>query len=118
MNIERGLIEINKNGIYILSVGHFYKINSDYIIPTEIKDNQKVLGINTGNKFDFCFNIELVNGKQFFGCIIKEIKKEYTIQRIGGYNKQFFNPFDSNYKSLLPKSVKIEEIKSIEIATF
>ena len=119
MNLERGIIEINRNGKYILSVGHYFKINENYRIPLEIKDNQKVLGIKTGNKFDFCYNIELNSGKELFGYIIKQNNsQEYIIQRIGGYNKHLYNPYDSNYKSLLVESAKIDEIKSIAIASF
>jgi hypothetical protein len=119
MNLERGIIETNKNVRYILSVGHFFKINDDYCIPHEIKDNQKVLGIKTGNRFDFCYNIELNNGNELFGYIIKQNNnQEYVIQRVGGYNKHFYKPYDLNYKSLLVESVKIEEIKSIVIASF
>lgn len=119
MNLERGIIEINKNVKYILSVGHYFTISDDYCIPVEIKDNQKVLGINTGNKFNFCYNIELYSGKELFGCIIKQNNnQEYIIQSIGGYDKQNYNPYYSNFKPLPPKSLKIDEVKSIEIAAF
>ncbi len=119
MNLGRGIIEINRNGKYILSVGHYFKINENYLIPIEIKDNQKVLGINTGNKFDLCYDIELINGKQCFGYIIKQnSNQEYIIQKIGGYDKHHYNPYDSNHKSLLVKSIKKDDIKSIAIASF
>jgi hypothetical protein len=119
MKIERGIIEINHNETYIVSVGHFFNLNETLCIPVELKNNQKVLGINTGNKFNFCYNFELNSGKTIFGYIINQnSNQEYIIQSIGGYDKQNYNPYDSIFKQLDSKSLKIDEVKSIAIAAF
>lgn len=119
MKLERGIIEINQNKSYIMSVGHYFNLNETYIIPTDLKNNQKVLGINTGNKLEICYNFELYNGKIIFGYILNQFNHDnYLIQIIDGYSELFYNPYNSIVKPSNQLNVNKNEIKSIAIVSF
>lgn len=69
MRLERGLLRIGNDALYVYAVGKIYsKVN----IKGSLTDNQKILGMDKYGNFDTCFEFRLVGGKTVYGFILKE----------------------------------------------
>ena len=100
MKIERGIIGYNHLGEMIVrSLGHINPVNIESQYKNILRENDKVLGIISSNKFCICSEFKNRDGSVVFGYLF-EIPQEATsisIQSIIGFNQQSYDQFKSEY---------------------
>ena len=120
MKINRGIIELGDNQTAnILSVGHIYNLQKEHFNLFDFKDNQKLLGASTDNKFNICYIFDFNENKSVFGYITEVIDSiTFKIQPINNFEGWNYKTFNEEYTLGTTLLVSKSDIKNIVPSTF
>jgi hypothetical protein len=99
VKIERGIINIDDNEIWVRGVGFIATLNPQSMFERSYRNSEKVLGVIRDNRFDLCHQFELTDGQKVFGHIVNNGfgSTAISVRLINAFNMQKFDPFNAEY---------------------